>query len=665
MIISLLFLAAPGYAGIPYISYSYSEIYGYTSIQAPYVPEFLWSTFDGIQLKNPSDMRLGPDGNLYICDGGNNRIVVVSEDGGFIKSIGDKKTLKDPKGVFVSDNGHIYVADERGREIIVFSGDGQVVAQYGKPESPLFDENSLFKPNKVVVTSGGIMLINCTGNTNGLVQMIEAGNTGSFLGYFGANHSNTSLLTKIKKTFFSSAQLSRMPDVMPASITNIAIDDKDRVYTVSGTGDALNVKRLNAMGTNTLKLSVSAVNASAVAVSQNGLIFIAGKNGDIYEYTPDGYLLFTFGCSDNGEHRMGCFGTISAIAVNGKGTLYVLDESNGTVQSLKPTELSGFVHEAISLFMSGKYTESEELWREILKRNNTFSYAYRGLGEALYRMENYEDAMAAFELAGDKQGYSDAYWQVRNTRIRKALPLFFLVAVSVYAFYRAANALKKRRGEEKEQTRYPDRPFCRQISCARMMLLHPGDAIYGIQHEKGAGWLSSILFFLLFALSMIGEKYGSGFLFRAVKKGEYSFVRDILETVVVFIALGGCCYLICTIRDGLAKLKHLIFGFCYALIPVSIGNVLVMGLSNALTLNEYFFISFIRIVSLAWTCVLILLTILCMNQYSLKQTAVTVFLTFFTALVFAAVTFTLYLLFRNALGFFSEIWAEGVYRFAE
>ena len=50
----------------------------------------------------------------------------------------------------------------------------------------------------------------------------------------------------------------------------------------------------------------------------------------------------------------------------------------------------------------------------MIRLNSMFDYAQMGLGKAYYKLERYGDALKAFRLGGDKAGYSDAYWEVRN-----------------------------------------------------------------------------------------------------------------------------------------------------------------------------------------------------------------------------------------------------------
>jgi hypothetical protein len=66
-----------------------------------------------------------------------------------------------------------------------------------------------------------------------------------------------------------------------------------------------------------------------------------------------------------------------------------------------------------------------------------------------------------------------------------------------------------------------------------------------------------------------------------------------------------------------------------------------------------------------WIVVLIVLSIKEINNYSMKETAKVIFLTFFTALIGALLIFIIYVLWMQVFDFISAISGEAVYRFGK
>ena len=76
----------------------------------------------------PSDAAVGPDGELYVLDGVNHRVVVFNAAGEFLFKFGsrgrDLGQLLFPLGITAAPDGKVYVADSGNHRFQVFSMDG-------------------------------------------------------------------------------------------------------------------------------------------------------------------------------------------------------------------------------------------------------------------------------------------------------------------------------------------------------------------------------------------------------------------------------------------------------------------------------------------------------------------------------------------------------------
>ncbi len=668
LIIALLPLSSAG-AATPYNTFTLSVNAGdLIMTQTAYEPIRAMTRFGDETLKTPADLRLGPDGNLYIADTGNKRVLVVTKTGEFVKEIGDKKTLKSPKGVFVDNDLNIYVADENGRAVVVFDKDGTVIREYGRPTHPLFGENSPYKPSKIVLDKRGNLYIASTGNTNGIVQISPSGE-GEFLGYYGANQSVVSFLTKIKKLVFSQDQLSTMAGIVPTSVKNLCIDQKGMVYTVSQSNDVSSLRRLNVAGKNTLTADWWTDLTTAVAVNSSGSIFTVNANGYLMEFTAEGDMLFIFGAFDNGEQRIGTFKSVTGLVADDDYTLYVLDEVLGSVQVLAPTEFTDLVHSAFTLFQDGKYAESKAPWTEVLRMNSLFTYASVGLGEALYREDNYEEALTAFQNGGNRRGYSDAFWELRSNWLHQNLAVILIALAALILLYVVVKAIDKRTSFLAPVSGVMGRvgkiKILRQCGYCFMMLKNPFDACYGIKREKKATCVSAFVVLTIYFIWFVVNKYFSGFLFRTMPDGYYELFNDFITVYGVFMLLIVCCYLVCTIKEGEASFKNLLIGGAYALTPLLLIQPILLFLTNVLTYNEQFFITLLQVAGYGWTALLVVLMLMYLNDYSFWKTIKIIIWTLFTVLIAVALLFVVYVLISQLVDFISSIYGEVVYRFVK
>ncbi len=668
LLILLMASCLSAQAATPFRTYTLGTDKDLVETQTAYEPVRTMIRFGEETLKMPQDMRMGPDGYLYIADNGNKRILVVDVNGNFIREIVDKKNMKSPMGVFVDADLNIYVADDKARAVLVYDKDGKFVMEYTKPTHQLFGQTAPYVPHKVVLDKRGNLYIVSKGNTNGIVQISPVGG-GEFLGYYGANASRISFLTQMRRIIFGENS-SAVGDIVPISVKNLTIDQKGMVYTVTEAADESALRRLNVAGKSTMVPEWFVELNSAVAVNASNSIFTANANGTIMEYTSEGDLLFVFGANDaQSEQRIGMFKSVTGLVVTDDYTIYVLDATLNSIQVLKPTEFTDLVHQAFTLFQEGKYAESKAPWNEVLRMNSLFTYASTGLGEALYREGSFEEAMQAFRNGGYRQGYSDAWWESRSTLLHNNMSNVIYAAVAVLVIWFVIKKLDKKFGILKPLRFVKEKigsiRLVNQIGWSGMMLRNPYDACYGIKREKRASWLSAIIVLGIFFVLYVANKYFAGFLFKMMPDGYYELLNDFLLVFGAFLLLTICCYLVCTITDGEARFKDIFISAAYALIPMIVFLPIKLVLTNVLTFNEEFFITLIDFVSIGWTALLIILMLMYQNDYTLKQTFKTIFLTLFCVLVVVALLVVLYMLISQLVDFVVSIYGEVVYRFVK
>lgn len=654
-------------AATPYLTYTVDGYGRMEETQTGYLAQDTIIKFGKEFMGGANDMCVTDDGKIYIADTGNSRILVGTTDGKLVTTFGEG-TLKTPMGIYVTENKHVYVADQGAGAVFEFDESGKVLNTYSKPDSPLYGEGIEFKPLKVIVNKAGMMFVVCEANTNGIVEISPA-DGGTFLGYFGTNYAAVSLQQIIYRAILTDEQRAKMVSNIPSTPDNLAIDSKGLIYTVTRGDESNTIKKLNIAGANMLRAENYGVYdeaPAAVAVGNHDNIYVASREGYIYEYNDQGEPLYVFGAKDDGTQRVGLSSSLTSIQVGSDDSIYVLDSDKNQIQVYRPSEFTQKLHTALNLYAQGKYTESREPLSEVLKMNSMFDYANKAMGRAYYQESNYDEALHYARLSNDKAGYSDAYWEVRNEWLKANIVKALLFLVGLWILYMVLKTLDRKKkifdGVRKGKAKIKENRFISNFMYSGYFMRHPIDGSYGIAREGRASWSAPSLILVLFMLEYVINKYLCGFLQKTVREGRYDIGSDIGIIVVVIVALTACNYLICTINEGEGTIKKIYTYFCYSLLPYVVLTPINFILSHVLTNNEQFLVTLVNVIIYAWVLILAVLAIKEVNNYTAKETVKIIFLTIFTILIVALLIFIIYVLWAQVFEFISAVFGEVVYR---
>ncbi len=652
--------------GVPYSTFTYSSAQRrIVPTQDAYLPLSMSYTLGGIGLSSPSDITIDANDNVYIADTGNKRVIKYSLRTDLVSIIGET-ILNEPTGVHVGFDGSLYVADFGNKKAYQFLYDENLDTYnlgsiYEKPvNSPFFKDTDPFDPTKVITDRGNNVYILLAGNINGLA---EFENNGSFFGFFGGNQIPNTWDNVLKYMLFDEKQRRDWFKMIPKPVYNIGVDNDGLILTTTKT--EYGYLKLN-IANFVYNQSVWGFDTTEdLFVGPYNTIFSITSDGYLVEYAPDGSVLFIFSGLDNFGQK-GLFDLPSGVAVDSKSNIYAVDKTSSSLQVFIPTEFANLVHYAIDLYQDGKYKESLEPWQQVLKMNALFDLANKGIGDAYYANMDYESAMNYYEVARDQDGYSDAYWEVRNqTLLASGQGVVIVVLVFILLFI-LNNIFKFMpillRPLKKIKAKLNEFKLYRELVFPFYIFKHPADGFYGVKREAKGSNLSATIYLLLFFLVYIIWIFETSFLFNNHIPSEINMFQQMVTVFVPFFLFVIANYLVCSIRDGEGKLSDVYQSSAYVLLPMIIGLPILTIVSNILTYNESFIYQTLLYIVLGLTILYIIIMVKEVHFYDMKPTIGNLLITIFTGLMILAVLFIIYLLLNEVFVLFQDIIKELISR---
>ncbi|MET0306688.1 MAG: NHL repeat-containing protein [Solirubrobacterales bacterium] len=90
-------------------------------------------------ISSPEDLAVGPEGNVFVADGGDNYVAVFSAAGEYIETFGNTgpEALVEPRAIASDEAGSLWVADSAADEVKRFSATGAFLSGFSAASQPL------------------------------------------------------------------------------------------------------------------------------------------------------------------------------------------------------------------------------------------------------------------------------------------------------------------------------------------------------------------------------------------------------------------------------------------------------------------------------------------------------------------------------------------------
>ncbi|MCR5215118.1 MAG: gluconolactonase [Eubacterium sp.] len=458
---------------IPYDTYNYNYWEYIVKTPAAYVPDGIVTAQD-LELTSfstPQDLCVSDDGDVYVADTGNNRIVVMNQSMTEVVRIiesfdnnGKEDTFNGPYGVCLSENNQLYVADSNNARVVVLTPEGDFVKVIDNPQSDILDDGFAFVPLKVTVDYADRVYVISKGAFEGILQFE---NTGDFTGYFGTIDVKITPWEKFWRRFASKEERSNQQLYIPTEFTGIDVDDDGFIYASNIDSEGKQaVRRLNQQGKDVIQKGENGNVGGDIWWSQYGdyggaseitdvvyrgkgiYSLLDRKRGRIFTYDKEGNLLYIFGGLG---FQKGTFLTPVAIEAIGDEIL-VLDAGRNSILKFKETNYGNLINDAVGLRYDGDETQAIDKWQEVLRLDENNELANNGIGKAYLTAGNNEEAMKYFKMGMNRKYYSIAFKRYRNNILAQNMSAIMTVVIILIAVLIVFNKYwAKKKGKKKQE----------------------------------------------------------------------------------------------------------------------------------------------------------------------------------------------------------------------
>jgi tetratricopeptide (TPR) repeat protein len=578
---------------------------------------------------------------------------------------GEEYSFISPTGVFVTEKGEIYVADPEKGAIFHFDKNYKLIRILERPEMTGL-EGINYQPVKVVVDEIGRIYVLAKNAYEGIIELNPSG---GFNRYLGANRVSITMLDLFWRSIATEKQLSQMALWLPTDYSDVALDKDGFIFaTVQGTDSKDPVRKLNSKGIDIMReydqiprpsgdlvQAGTKSNLTSVACANDGRFAVLDSTRSrVFVYNDEARLLYIFG--GNGTTAGQFRNPIDVIFMEDK--ILVADSITASIEVFSPTEYGAFINEATYYQGIYEYDKAATAWEKVALMNPNFDYAYVGIGKQELREKDYESAAEAFYESKDLEYYSSSFTKVREAFLEDnfnivliiilALILIVIIKKVVGRFLRKRGFVLK--GKVMDYLNAFRDDF---IHYPLYILSHPFKGFDEIKYEKKGKLSVCISIIAILSLINIIRFNSTSFLINENNPYEINSILLILTTVFPYLLFVTANWSITTLIDGKGTYSDIFKINMYALYPKIYLDLLGIGLSNVLILEELPIVYMLFGISTFLYCFYTFIGLVVIHGFSFSKGMGSVILTF---AAMAVIVFILLLLVTLVGGFTDDIY---------
>jgi phospholipase C len=262
-------------------------------------------------LNGPYGVATGANGNLWVADTGQDRVVEFTPAGRLAATFWGE--LDHPEGIALDAAGDVWVADTGHDRVVKFSPHGRQVTSFGSPGS---GNGQFDQPVALTVSSSGDVYV--ADQNNNRVEELTASGT---------------YVASIAVPTPAGVALDQAGDLW---VSSPSYADGNSVYEFSPSGAQLQEFGNTQAGFGDLG------DTGGIAVGPDGRIYVAQPDyGWVSVFNPDGSIYTEFGLTSSPADGRADLQFPQGLAIGANGQVYVADDGNNRIAEFAPAGSAG------------------------------------------------------------------------------------------------------------------------------------------------------------------------------------------------------------------------------------------------------------------------------------------------------------------------------------
>jgi hypothetical protein len=196
-------------------------------------------------------------------------------------------------------------------------------------------------------------------------------------------------------------------------------------------------------------------------------------------------------------------------------------------------------------------------------------------------------------------------------------------------------------------------------------LRNPADKTYEIKRKNSVQIFPVTVLLILYFIAYVFYIYNLGFLFNNRQIENINLIEEIIKIILPIIVWVIANFLIGSIREGEGRLKDVYITTIYSLAPYFLLLPVIAIVSQVLTYNESFIVSFMHTIAIMLTVIYFFFMVKETHFYNVKETFKSIFISAFTMVMMLLGVFILYILLNELVILIKDIIMEVFYRVAD